>query len=94
VFAFEPARSVYQKLAERFAEEKDFIAFDVAVGEADAPPRPNRQQQQPIHERTEVNLRLPDLLRKASRFQIARTSRSGAWKAFANPARFPRSLVS
>jgi FkbM family methyltransferase len=35
VFAFEPYPSLYQKLVERFAEERDFTAFDLAIGAAD-----------------------------------------------------------
>ena len=45
VFAFEPYPSLYQKLVERFAEERDFTAFDLAVGAADGTARlkPSRE---------------------------------------------------
>jgi FkbM family methyltransferase len=45
VFAFEPYPSLYQKLVERFAEERDFTAFDLAIGAADGTARlkPSRE---------------------------------------------------
>ena len=45
VFAFEPHPSLYQKLVERFAEERDFTAFDLAIGAADGTARlkPSRE---------------------------------------------------
>ena len=39
VFAFEPNPSAYQKLVERFAEVRDFTAFDLAIGAADGTAR-------------------------------------------------------
>jgi FkbM family methyltransferase len=39
VFAFEPNPSAYQKLVERFAETRDFTAFDLAIGAADGTAR-------------------------------------------------------
>ena len=39
VFAFESNPSAYQKLVERFAEVRDFTAFDLAIGGADGTAR-------------------------------------------------------
>jgi FkbM family methyltransferase len=42
VFAFEPCPPVHQKLVQRFAEQENFTAFDVAIGATDGTSKLNR----------------------------------------------------
>ena len=66
VFAFEPYPSLYQKLVERFAEERDFTAFDLAIGPADGTARLKPSRETPAtDEGSEVEQRTLESLQRS-----------------------------
>jgi FkbM family methyltransferase len=68
VFAFEPYPSLYQRLVERFAEERDFTAFDLAIGAADGTARLKPSRETPNaapDEGSEVEQRTLDSLQRS-----------------------------